>query len=63
VPDGWRGDGQRERRRRREGRLLARADVVRERPELKAAIAAAREYRSLGAKVTHEMKRVGRGAP
>jgi DNA invertase Pin-like site-specific DNA recombinase len=38
---------------------------VRERPEMKAALAAAREYRSLGAKVTlvvHEMKRLGRGA-
>ena len=38
---------------------------VRERPEMKAALAAAREYRSLGARVTlvvHEMKRLGRGA-
>ncbi|WP_242433828.1 recombinase family protein [Streptomyces sp. CB01580] len=38
---------------------------IRERPEMKAALAAAREYRSLGAKVTlvvHEMKRLGRGA-
>lgn len=38
---------------------------VRERPEMKAALATAREYRSLGAKVTlvvHEMKRLGRGA-
>ncbi|MEU3986388.1 recombinase family protein [Streptomyces sp. NPDC026672] len=38
---------------------------VRERPEMKAALAAAREYRALGAKVTlvvHEMKRLGRGA-
>ncbi|MCX4799760.1 MULTISPECIES: recombinase family protein [unclassified Streptomyces] len=38
---------------------------VRERPEMKAALAAAREYRSLGAKVTlvvHEMKRLGRDA-
>lgn len=38
---------------------------VKERPEMKAALAAAREYRSLGAKVTlvvHEMKRLGRGA-
>ncbi|MFE5827741.1 recombinase family protein [Streptomyces erythrochromogenes] len=38
---------------------------VRERPEMKAALAAAREYHSLGAKVTlvvHEMKRLGRGA-
>ncbi|MEU9056701.1 recombinase family protein [Streptomyces sp. NPDC048384] len=38
---------------------------VRERPEMKTALAAAREYRSLGAKVTlvvHEMKRLGRGA-
>lgn len=38
---------------------------VRERPEMKAALTAAREYRCLGAKVTlvvHEMKRLGRGA-
>lgn len=38
---------------------------VRERPEMKAALATAREYRSLGANVTlvvHEMKRLGRGA-
>jgi DNA invertase Pin-like site-specific DNA recombinase len=38
---------------------------VRERPEMKAALAAAREYRALGARVTlvvHEMKRLGRGA-
>lgn len=38
---------------------------VRERPEMKAALTAAREYRALGAKVTlvvHEMKRLGRGA-
>ncbi|MFC9498420.1 recombinase family protein [Streptomyces sp. NPDC056982] len=38
---------------------------VRERPEMRAALAAAREYRSSGAKVTlvvHEMKRLGRGA-
>ncbi|MFF4179587.1 recombinase family protein [Streptomyces sp. NPDC001750] len=38
---------------------------VRERPEMKAALAAAWEYRATGAKVTlvvHEMKRLGRGA-
>ncbi|MFF1916767.1 recombinase family protein [Streptomyces sp. NPDC058239] len=38
---------------------------VRKHPEMKAALAAAREYRSLGTKVTlvvHEMKRLGRGA-
>ncbi|WP_371243579.1 recombinase family protein [Streptomyces pimonensis] len=38
---------------------------VGERPETKAALAVAREYRSLGAKVTlvvHETKRLGRGA-
>ncbi|WP_331761880.1 recombinase family protein [Streptomyces sp. NBC_01546] len=38
---------------------------VRERPEMRAALASAREYRALGAKVAlvvHEMKRLGRGA-
>ncbi|OEJ20861.1 resolvase (plasmid) [Streptomyces agglomeratus] len=38
---------------------------VRERPEMRAALTAAREYRALGARVTlvvHEMKRLGRGA-
>ena len=38
---------------------------VRDRPEMAAALAAARDYRALGAKVTlvvHEMKRLGRGA-
>lgn len=45
--------------------LPAASTRVRQRPQMAAALAAAREYRALGARVTlvvHEMKRLGRGA-